>query len=130
MTKHDFLALLLPLLLLFLLVQFQTDTVNEHARNPDLSQAAVSGVGGPFGGAITDIFICVNGLKVTVGPPIGGIFMYIPGTSFSYAFGPPQRVGQWLLGMSRNSEPCLVPCESGLCPYGFGNVIIFHGSSR
>lgn len=130
MTKHDAITLFLLFLLVIFLSQLKISDVPNVAQGSEQFIAAVPVAGGPFGGAITELFMCVNGTRITVGPPVGGLFMYIPGTSFSYAFGPPRRVGQWLLGISGGMEPCLVPCESGLCPFGFGNVIIFHGSSK
>ena len=84
----------------------------------------------PFGGRITKIKQCVPGLLLKVSSPRGGEFMYIPGKSFSYAYGPPKKVGQWLLGMAGSKTPCFVPCKTGLCIAGFGDLINFHGSSR
>jgi len=84
---------------------------------------------GPFGGDIIVLFPCVNGLKITLGPPTPGFYMYVPGTSFSYLYGPPSHPGQWLLGLSGPPLVCLVPCSSGLCPAGIGDMILFHGSS-
>ncbi|MBI2109011.1 MAG: hypothetical protein HYT93_02400 [Parcubacteria group bacterium] len=91
---------------------------------PHFTEAAL-----PFGGQITKIKQCVPGLLLSISPPRGGEFMYIPGSSFSYAYGPPRRIGQWLLGMAGPKTPCFVPCKTGLCIAGFGNLIIFHGSS-
>ncbi len=82
----------------------------------------------PFGGPITFIHECVNGIWVIVGAPAGGSYMWLPGT-ISYREGPPKHEGQYLLGMAGGGAPCLVPCEGGLCPIGWGMVIQFHGSS-
>jgi len=91
---------------------------------PDVAQAQT-----PFGGPITWIYPgCVNGIWAIVGPPRGGSYMWVPGTR-SYREGPPRHTGQYLLGVAGGSVPCLVPCESGLCPIGYGQAIQFHGSS-
>lgn len=83
----------------------------------------------PFGGAIISIFAgCINGYIVTVGPPGGGLFMWVPGT-FSYVSGPPSHPSQLLLGVFGPPTTCYVPCTFGICPYGIFETIIFHGSS-
>ena len=93
------------------------------------SPIAAEAAGLPFGGQILLIFPCITGLKITVGPPRGGVFMYIPGASFSYAYGPPRRVGQWLLGLYGPPAPCFIPGPKGPILIGFFPLIIFHGSS-
>ena len=89
----------------------------------------------PFGGAIIQYFpgcVAPAGIALTIGPPTPWPLMYIPGASFSFAYGPPAHPGQWLLGMAGPHMPCLIPCTFGLCPYPAqpgGLVILFHGSS-
>lgn len=98
----------------------------------------------PFGGDITNIVeygpgtidtgYCQEGMLVTLGSPSSGDYMYVPGSSKSYAFGPPKRTGQWLLGMSSGFLTCTTwwYCGEDICeiPSGGGEEIIFHGSSN
>src|SRR3989344_1391820 len=93
------------------------------------SPITTEAAGLPFGGPILLLFPCITGIKVTVGPPRGGIFMYIPGASFSYAYGPPRRPGQYLLGLYGPPAPCFIPGPKGPILIGFFPLIIFHGSS-
>lgn len=119
--------------LLFFLVNFTEEDARAVLEEDSMAEAlivrALPGLS-PFGGQISSIFQCLNGLKIEVGPPAGGTFMYIPGASFSYAYGSPSHPGQWLLGMHGGPRPCLVPTSSGVGVNGFGDLIVFHGSSR
>lgn len=85
----------------------------------------------PFGGQIGSITKCIEGLLLKLGPPSAGNYMYGYGISFSYAYGPPRRKGQWLLGLSGGYLTCTVPCKKkgGKCVKGGGPLIIYHGSS-
>ena len=89
----------------------------------------------PFGGPIVNIFpACISppGIGVVIGPPTPRFLFYQPGVSFSFAFGPPRRPGQFLLGNATGFVPCLIPCFTGVCPYPpipGGLFIIMHGSS-
>lgn len=83
----------------------------------------------PFGGAITFLFpSCIEGIWLKLGPPTPGDYMYGAG-SYSYLFGPPSHLGQWLLGLSGGFLTCSIPCHSGICVIGGGRLIIYHGSS-
>lgn len=83
----------------------------------------------PFGGAIITLWYgCVNGYLVTVGPPIGGIFMWVPWT-YNYLYVPPYRPGQFLTGMLGPPITCWVPCTFGLCPYGLWETLLYQGAS-
>jgi hypothetical protein len=79
---------------------------------------------GPFGGSILEIEGCNTGLKILLGPPTAGYFMFLPSTIF-FPLGPPSHTGQWLLGMSGPPTPCF----DGPVVIGYGDAIIFHGSS-
>lgn len=88
----------------------------------------------PFGGQIvSNLPLCPatmpGSFMVTVGPPRGGIFMYLPGATFSYTYGPPLHPGQWLLGMAGPIVPCLIFVPWGVQWIGQGSFIMFHGSS-
>ena len=62
----------------------------------------------PFGGPITSIIFCYNqAIWTTVGPPVGGIYIWTPAT-VTYPFGPPAHVGQYLLGLYGAPYYCLV----------------------
>lgn len=62
----------------------------------------------PFGGQIHQIIFCYNNaIYVNLGPPRGGPFIWTPSTK-TYRFGPPQRTGQWLLGLAAPPYYCVV----------------------
>lgn len=83
----------------------------------------------PFGGAITTVWYCYEGIHVYVGPPVGGAFMWTYST-LSYANGPPTHVEQWLLGLATAPLVCTYGyCGVSVCIYGPGLIIMFHGSS-
>lgn len=64
---------------------------------------------GPFGGQIRDIGACAvpPGLFLTIGPPLGGKFIYIPGTTSLFLFGV-IRPGAWTLGMAGPETGCYI----------------------
>ncbi|OGN00838.1 MAG: hypothetical protein A2651_03075 [Candidatus Yanofskybacteria bacterium RIFCSPHIGHO2_01_FULL_42_12] len=62
-------------------------------------------------------------LKITVGPPKGGSFLYIPGISTLYMFYnllPPS----WVLGLSIGRRECLVGIPPACTSAGLGGTII------
>jgi hypothetical protein len=62
----------------------------------------------PFGGPIGQIIFCYNeAIWTTVGPPVGGIYIWTPSTQ-TYPFGPPAHSGQYLLGLYGAPYYCLV----------------------
>lgn len=62
----------------------------------------------PFGGQIGQVIFCYNGaIFALVGPPVGGAFTWHASTK-TYAFGPPMRAGQWILGLTGIPNYCLV----------------------
>ena len=85
-------------------------------------------LGSPFGGRITSVIPCTCSvpptmLKITVGPPKGGSFLYIPGISTLYQHYnllPPS----WVLGTSIGRRECLVGFPPACTPAGFGGTII------
>ena len=58
----------------------------------------------------------------TISPGIGtGMWMFVWGASFSYAYTPPAHPGQPILGLGTPTySPCLIPCTFGLCWAGPG----------
>src|SRR3989344_5101636 len=85
-------------------------------------------IGGAFGGRITLVIPCTCSvpptmLKITVGPPSGGSFIYIPGVSTLYRFYkllPPS----WVLGLSFGRRECLIGIPPTCTPVGAGGTII------
>lgn len=60
-----------------------------------------------FGGRILNVTLCVNGMLFTIGPPVGGLFMWVPGTlTFAYA---QLRPGPWSLGAYIPGGVCIIP---------------------
>jgi hypothetical protein len=99
-----------------------------------LSQALALG---PFGGMILFLFpACIpyggnaGGSHIILGPPTAGKYMWSPGISFSYLWGPPSHIGQWLLGMSGPMTACVFMTPVGPQMYDWGWLILFHGSSQ
>jgi hypothetical protein len=74
----------------------------------------------PFGGQMSVPVPCIGGGKWTVvGPPVGGPYVWFPGTR-TYLYGPPAHPGQWLLG---NAGPV------GFCVVSINPPIIFEGGT-
>ena len=62
----------------------------------------------PFGGKITSIFPCTAApgtLLLTVGPPKGGNFLYVPGASRLYSYYS-IKPGSWVLGTASPGGAC------------------------
>lgn len=88
-----------------------------------------------FGGRITSIFPCTAApgtLLLTVGPPVGGTFLYVPGASrlFSYFSVKP---GSYVLGMASPAGTCPFFAFSGgelkIRSKSAGGTIIMMGTS-
>lgn len=63
----------------------------------------------PFGGQINQVIMCYNDVIWTnVGPPRGGRYIWAPGVTRTYEYGPPRRAGQWLLGLFGAPYFCIV----------------------
>jgi len=85
-------------------------------------------LGGAFGGRITTVIPCTCSvpptmLKITVGSPKGGSFIYIPGVSTLYKLYkllPPS----WVLGLSTGRRECLIGTPPTCAPAGAGGTII------
>jgi len=72
---------------------------------PRLAEAILGGFG--FGGIILGVTPCLNGILFTIGPPRGGLFMWMPGTLiFAYA---QLRPGPWALGGYTPGGSCILP---------------------
>lgn len=89
-----------------------------------------------FGGRIGDGARCDGRPKVNcynqviwagIGPPRGGNYIWAPGVTRTYEFGPPSHTGQWLLGLYAPPYFCvarLLPLI--VCP---GIIMTMEGSS-
>lgn len=70
----------------------------------------------PFGGQLLMVTYCCNGIKLTVGPPNGGDFLFMAGSRL-YAFYQIFASGPWVLGNAFSGGFCLEilsypPCSS------------------
>jgi hypothetical protein len=68
--------------------------------------------GNRFGGRITDVYYCCNGLAIIVGPPSAGWYLFTGGSILKAhynIYGP----GPWVLGYARPGGTCLV--KEALC---------------
>lgn len=68
-----------------------------------------------IGGKILFAEICCNGIKITVGPPKPGVFLYVPGVSKLYPNFKILIPGTWVLGSAFGMATCqrtisIIPC--------------------
>src|SRR3989338_6615195 len=86
-------------------------------------------LGGSFGRRIKSIVICTCSfsLKITVGEPKGGTFIYFPFTSRLYRNYSPVT-GRYVLGTSIGRAPCLQIAGSSCVIQGYGSVIMKMGT--
>ncbi len=64
---------------------------------------------GVFGGAAGAVIPCFNAVIWTsVGAPRGGQYIWAPGVTRTYEYGPPAHSGQWLLGLYGAPYFCIV----------------------
>lgn len=76
--------------------------------------------GPPFGGFILNTFYCncSNTFLLTVSPPVGGQFIYVPGTPQYMHYRLPSA-GVWVLGLySPGTGVCLIYVGKGCSPFG------------
>ncbi|MCW9054948.1 MAG: hypothetical protein OQJ98_03160 [Candidatus Pacebacteria bacterium] len=80
----------------------------------------------PFGGQVGAIIPCMGGsIHATVGPPVGGAYIWTPGTR-TYLFGPPSP-GRWVLGNAAGPGICVVSINPPI--FFTGLVMVMVGSS-
>jgi len=84
----------------------------------------------PFGGKILNVKYCTCSfnLLLTVGPPVGGKYMFGPGSKL-YAYGQVYRAGPWVLGLAGAPQVCMMVGSHGCYPAGTGLKIIQVGTS-
>lgn len=125
LNKKQFLfsTKVIVLLLVFLLVAAIVMVV------PAEHSSAQGGL--PFGGMVTSVFFCAcsNNFMLTVGPPVGGVFMYQPGATLVYSFYMIPVPGVWLLGLFGPPVACLIPAGRGCMTLGAYPRIIMTGTS-
>lgn len=62
-----------------------------------------------FGGAAGQVINCFNNvIWASVGAPRGGKYIWAPGITRTYEYGPPAHSGQWLLGLFGAPYFCIV----------------------
>ncbi|MEK7118174.1 MAG: hypothetical protein AAB869_01045 [Patescibacteria group bacterium] len=85
----------------------------------------------PFGGRSGGVFWCncSFNLRISVGPPRGGTFMYQPGGTILYEFGQIYRSGVWLLGLASGYNACLIIIPRGCADIGGGPRMSIVGTS-
>ncbi len=70
---------------------------------------APASAGFEFGGQASSVIQCVNGVTWTrIGAPRGGDYIWAPGITRTYQYGPPTHSGQWLMGLKGPPFTCLV----------------------
>lgn len=82
---------------------------------PITARAQVPGLTNLIGGKILMTEVCCNGVKITVGPPKAGIFLYMPGVSKLYSYFNIFTPGPWVLGTAFGVATCqklasFIPC--------------------
>lgn len=83
----------------------------------------VSAITKPFGGLTTFLFDCRNLVKyVVIGPPVGGEYIWHPGTK-TYLFGPPS-VGRWNLGLAGPPSICVVSVNPPIFFFGLSMIML------
>ena len=60
----------------------------------------------PFGGRISNVLFCCNGLTIAVGPPRPGVFLFTFG-SILHAYYNIFQPGPWVLGLANPGGVCL-----------------------
>jgi hypothetical protein len=66
----------------------------------------------PFGGQASQVVFCYNSaIYAQVGPPVGGSYVWVEGSTRTYRFGPPTHAGQWLLGLASVPYYCIVSIQ-------------------
>lgn len=85
----------------------------------------------PFGGMVTDVFYCgcSGNYRLTVSPPVGGVFMYQPGATIVYEYRMIPVTGVWLLGLLTSPVACIVPSGKGCSTIGSYPMIYMTGTS-
>ncbi len=63
----------------------------------------------PWGGQFQRVISCFNSvIWVQAGPPRGGKYIWVPGATQTFDYGPPARSGQWGIGLAAPPYFCIV----------------------
>lgn len=83
----------------------------------------------PFGGQANTVLQCPynSTIYANLGPPRGGEYIWTTATK-TYLFGPPQRAGQWLLGLAGAPYYCIYSVQPIIIYTGV--AITMHGRSQ
>jgi len=83
----------------------------------------------PWGGQFQQVIPCFNNvIWAQVGPPRGGKYIWAPGATRTYDYGPPSHSGQWGLGLAAPPYFCIVsPLPLIVFP---GVIMTMLGTSR
>ena len=91
--------------------------------------APIANAGIEWGGQVQRVHACWNNvIFTTVGPPIGGNYMWAPGVTRTYGNGAPSHPGQWLMGLYGAPYFCIVT-QIPLMTWP-GTLMTLMGSSR
>lgn len=85
----------------------------------------------PFGGKIlkAQYCPCSANIRLTIGPPVPGIFIFQPGVSIPFAFGQVYRSGPWTIGNWVPGGVCLKFSATGCRPVFSEGTILEVGTS-
>lgn len=63
----------------------------------------------PWGGQFQQVIPCFNAVIWTLtGPPRGGKYIWVPGATRTYDYGPPSHAGQYGIGLAAPPYFCIV----------------------
>ena len=85
----------------------------------------------PFGGLIlyTTFCTCSFNTLLTVGPPVGGNYIFQPGASIPFPYGQVYRAGPWILGDWSPGGVCTIYVGKACVPLPSLGTIISAGTS-
>ena len=107
-------------------------TLKQFVIKPELVYAQGSGGFLSFGGTIKSVTYCTcsNNMLLSIGPPVGGLFVYQPGASVTYAYGQVYRSGPWTLGVyNSGAGACMMYVGVGCVRYPSIGMITMIGTS-
>jgi hypothetical protein len=85
----------------------------------------------PFGGLILNVTYCTCSfnLLLTVGPPVGGNYIFQPGVSVPFPYGQLYRPGPWILGAWVPGGACMMWVGKACAPLPSIGTILYAGTS-
>ncbi|MEK9157839.1 MAG: hypothetical protein AAB638_01485 [Patescibacteria group bacterium] len=111
------------------LLKFIVVLVLAFSMFPIITNAASFGL--PFGGKILNTSYCTCSFNtlLTIGGPIGGTYMYQPGTSTLYRNYHVWSSGPWTVGITSGYSTCMVYSGNSCVSRGGGPLIRKIGTS-